>query len=198
MSCTTEHSLTAARNWAINKVTKSSGLPPQTALESGQTNGFGNKQILETPFCEVKQLHPTQTSPPAGESSSAQSLTEDGELLVSLQGLLPGEGEVEPAGAGHVELHGAAEDLQVGGSSLDGLGADLDPHARHHHRAVVVGHFDGETPRLQRTDHRSKLPPEAKECLLLFRGASSIYWITVFARGHLNKADSLRQGTVST
>lgn len=113
---------------------------------------------MQTPCCEVKQLHPTQTKPPAVRPSSAQSLTEDGEFLVSLQGLLPGEGEVEPAGAGHVELHGAAEDLQVGGSSLDGLGADLDPHACHHHRAVVVGHFDGETPRLQRTNHSSKFP----------------------------------------
>lgn len=66
------------------------------------------------------------------------SLTEDGELLVGLQGLLSGEGEVEPAGSRQVDLHGAAEDLQVGGCTLDGLTAQLHPHACHHHGAVVV------------------------------------------------------------
>ena len=71
-----------------------------------------------------------------GEDPS--SLTEDAELLVGLQGLLPGEGEIEPAGSRQVDLHGAAEDLQVGGRTLDGLAAQLHPHARHHHGAVVV------------------------------------------------------------
>ena len=66
------------------------------------------------------------------------SLTEDAELLVGLQGLLPGEGEIEPAGSRQVDLHGAAKDLQVGGRALDGLAAQLHPHARHHHGAVVV------------------------------------------------------------
>ena len=66
------------------------------------------------------------------------SLTEDAELLVGLQGLLPGEWEIEPAGSRQVDLHRAAKDLQVGGRTLDGLAAQLHPHARHHHGAVVV------------------------------------------------------------
>lgn len=41
------------------------------------------------------------------------SLTEEVQLLVSLQGFLSGEGEVKPAGTAQIELHGPAKDLDV-------------------------------------------------------------------------------------
>lgn len=78
------------------------------------------------------------------------TLTEYGQLLVCLQGLLPGEGDIKPAGSGQVYLHGAAKDLHIGWSPLDGLSAHLHPHARHHHRTVVVDRFHSESPRLDR------------------------------------------------
>lgn len=41
------------------------------------------------------------------------SLTEEVQLLVSLQGFLSGKGEVKPAGTAQIELHGPAKDLDV-------------------------------------------------------------------------------------
>ena len=40
-------------------------------------------------------------------------LTEEVQLLVSLQGFFSGEGEVKPARATQVKLHGSAENLNV-------------------------------------------------------------------------------------
>lgn len=102
------------------------------------------------PYHEVKHgsFNPPKQHQQGVKAKHYQRLTEDGELLVSLQGFLASEREVKPTSPGHVQLHGAAKDLQVGRCSLYGLCANLDPHASHYHRAVVVGHFDGETPRL--------------------------------------------------
>lgn len=61
------------------------------------------------------------------------ALTKDGEFLVSLQGLLSGEGEVKPAGSCQVDLHGASKDLHIGRSPLNSLSTHLHPHACHHH-----------------------------------------------------------------
>lgn len=82
-------------------------------------------------------------------------LTEEVQFFVGLQGFLSGEGEVKPAGATQVELHGPAENLNVRWSPFNGLGPDLDPHACHHHSAVVVADLDGETTGLEGDRHKS-------------------------------------------
>lgn len=59
--------------------------------------------------------------------------TENGELLISLQGLLSCEGQIEPAGTSQVHLHCAPEDLNVRWRSFYGLSTNLHPHSSHHH-----------------------------------------------------------------
>lgn len=94
------------------------------------------------------------------------SLTEEGELLVGLQGLLACVGEVEPARSRQVELHAAPEHLHVGWRSLDGLRAHLHPHAGHHHGAVVVHHLHHEAARLEWQQQKSTVKHLPKEHLL--------------------------------
>lgn len=84
-----------------------------------------------------------------GQIIEVVALTKDGELLVGLQSLLSGEGEVEPARPRQVYLHGATKHFHIGRSPLDGLSANLHSHARHHHGAVVVDCFHSESPRLR-------------------------------------------------
>lgn len=76
--------------------------------------------------------------------------TENGELLVSLQGLFSCEGQIKPARASQVHLHCAPEDLNVWWSSFYGLSTNLHPHARHHHRAVIVDHLHCKSTRLRK------------------------------------------------
>lgn len=71
-------------------------------------------------------------------------LTEEVQLLISLQGFFSGEGEVKPAWATQVELHSSAEDLDIWWGPFYCLSPNLDPHACHHHSAIVVTNLNGE------------------------------------------------------
>lgn len=106
---------------------------PTLKQNKNKTNGLGFRFLKG---CRWNAMH-------------VSVLTEDGEFLVGLQGLFPCEGKVEPACSCQVYLHGAAKHLHIRRSPLDGLRAHLHTHARHHHRAVVVDRFHGETARLQ-------------------------------------------------
>lgn len=80
------------------------------------------------------------------------ALTKDRQLLVSLQGFLPGERKVKPPCPCQVDLHGATKDLHIWRCPFNSLTSHLHPHARHDHRTVVVHCFHSKSSRLEQTE----------------------------------------------
>ena len=73
------------------------------------------------------------------------ALTKQVELLVSGEGLLPGEGQVIPAGSGCVQPNSPPEHFQVGRGAVSRLRPNQHANTDHHDVGVSVDHLDGET-----------------------------------------------------
>ena len=72
----------------------------------------------------------------------------DGDLVLALETLLPGEAELDPPGPDHADVDCPPEHLHAGGDPGQVLAAQHHPDAYHDGVGVRVAHLYGEAARL--------------------------------------------------